>query len=474
MKNNTIEELDNLFRLQKDAFARDRNPGLDARLSRLRALEAMMVDLRQKLRDSISDDFGTHNPWITDIFETGGVLGRNRHIQAKLADWLAPSERPLVPEAHGSSRCEVVKLPKGVMGNIAPWNFPIECSLVMVNEMLAAGNRVIVKLSEFAPATAAVLQESVGDYFDQSVLAVVAGDLPLSQHFASLPWDHLTYTGNTSVGRLVMQAAAANLTPVTLELGGKNPTVFLEDGVNEQRILEYLSFKFCKNGQICTSPDYALVPEAMLEEWVETAERVWRRAYPSYLGHPDSTGIINERHFDRLLSMLEEASDAGARVIAMSDDGPDRTTRQMPMYLVVQPDEALRVMREETFGPITPVITYRSLDEAYDYINSRDRPLASYLVTDERVPEELERFKTAVLSGGAGINVFGFQAAEPGAPFGGVGASGMGCHAGIEGFNGYVHHKTVFDCADDNPVKASIIVPYDGVTEAVANAVFGG
>jgi coniferyl-aldehyde dehydrogenase len=344
----------------------------------------------------------------------------------------------------------------------------------MVNEMLAAGNRVIVKLSEFAPATAVLLQEKIRNYFEPDVLSVVVGGLELSEHFAGMPWDHLTYTGNTSVGRLIMQAAAKNLTPVTLELGGKNPTLFLDDGVDRQLIKEYLSFKFCKNGQICTSPDYAFVPKDRLEEWLTIAQEVWAEAYPNFTDHPDNTGIINDRHFQRLTGMLDEARDSGARVICLSDAEPDPATRQMPMYLVVDPDESLSVMRDETFGPITPVKTYESVDEVYEYIAKHDRPLASYLVTRDRLPEEVHRFKNCITSGGAGVNVFGFQAAEPSAPFGGVGASGIGCHAGLEGFSNYVHSKTVFHCADDNPVKASIVVPYGEITEAVANAAFGG
>jgi acyl-CoA reductase-like NAD-dependent aldehyde dehydrogenase len=472
MQETTTATLDALFEKQKKAFRANLNPSYQQRMGWLQALEKMMVDLRSDLQEAVSQDFSVHSPAITDIFETGGVLGRNRYIQAFLSEWMAPSERPLPPEAHGSSTCEVILQPQGVMGNISPWNFPIECSLVMVNEMLAAGNRVIVKVSELAPATARLLQERVGDYFDEDVLAIVVGGIEFSQYFSSLPWDHLTYTGNTEVGRLIMQAAARNLTPVTLELGGKNPTIFLEDGVDEQHILEYLSFKFCKSGQICTSPDYALVPEAQLENWIEIAKTVWQRAYPTYIGHPDVTGIINQRHFDRLISALEEAKNGGAEVIALHDEEPDPVSRQMPMYLVVNPAEELAVMRDEVFGPITPIRTYRTVEEAYAYIGERDRPLASYLVTAARSEADVERFKHEIISGGAGINVFGFQAAWPGAPFGGTGASGIGCHAGKEGFLNYCHAKTVFNCAPDNPVKVSVCAPYGEITQAVANAAF--
>ncbi|NIB42260.1 aldehyde dehydrogenase family protein [Pseudomaricurvus alkylphenolicus] len=472
MKENTVAELETLFEKQRKAFSENNNPSYEERMGWLKSLEQMMMDLRHPIREAISKDFDCHSPLITDMFETGGVLGRCRNAQASLKEWMAPVDRPLSDIVHGSSNCQVIQQPKGVMGNISPWNFPIECSLVMVCDMLAAGNRVIVKASELAPATAKVLQDHVGKYFPEEVLAIVVGGISFSQHFASMRWDHLTYTGNTEVGRLIMKAAAENLTPVTLELGGKNPTIFLDDGVDKQKIREYLSFKFCKSGQICTSPDYAMVPENLLEEWLELAQEVWQEAYPNYSDHPDVTGIINERHFGRLLNAVEEAKDDGCRVIALSNAEPVPSRRQLPMYLVVSPRDELMVMREETFGPITPVLTYKTLDEAYEYINNRERPLASYLVTQARDPEVVEAFKKAIVSGGAGINVFGFQAAEPTAPFGGIGASGIGAHGGPQGFANYSHSKTVYNCTDDNPLKMSICVPYGEITQAFAEGVF--
>lgn len=473
MEYTTKETLDALFLKQKKAFLANNNPSYEQRMEWLRSLEKWMTELREDIQIAVSQDFSVHSPAITDIFETGGVLGRNRYIQAFLKEWMTPDARPLPAEVHGSSTCEVVLQPQGVMGNISPWNFPIECALVMVNEMLAAGNRVIVKVSELAPATAQLLSRSVGNYFDEEVLAVVVGGVELSQYFSTLPWDHLTYTGNTAVGKLIMQEAAKNLTPVTLELGGKNPTIFLEDGIDEQHILEYLSFKFCKSGQICTSPDYVLIPEEQLQSWIAIAKSVWQKAYPKYIGHPDVTGIINDRHYQRLLDWLSEAEQSGAKVISLHDEEPDPESRQMPMYLIVNPNEQLAVMREEVFGPITPIKTYAKVDEAYRYIASRERPLASYLVTAGRNESDIELFKRSIISGGAGINVFGFQAAWPGAPFGGTGGSGIGCHAGKEGFVNYCHAKTVFNCAPDNPVKASVCAPYGEMTDAVAQASIG-
>ena len=472
MKETTKAELDALFEKQKTAFMAENNPSYGQRLEWLKALEKMMVDLREPIREAISKDFSMHSPLITDLFETGGVLGRCRTAQFYLREWMAPVERPLMDVVHGSSSCQVTKQPQGVMGNISPWNFPIECSLVMVADMLAAGNRVIVKASELSPATSQMLRENVGKYFSDDVLAIVVGGIDFSQYFSTLKWDHLTYTGNTNVGRLIMQEAAKNLTPVTLELGGKNPTIFLDDGIDEQLIKEYLSFKFCKSGQICTSPDYVLVHEDKLDQWLEIAQKVWKETYPEYIGHPDVTGIINERHYDRLLNAVNQAESAGAQVIALSDAKPDRASRQLPMYLVVNPSDDLEVMREEVFGPVTPVKTYKTVDEAYAYINSRERPLASYLVTMARKDDDVERFKSSIVSGGAGINVFGFQAAEPTAPFGGTGSSGIGCHGGVQGFDNYSHQKTVYNCSQDNPLKMSVTVPYGEITQAFADGIF--
>lgn len=471
MTDTTASELEALFAKQRKAFLGDIYPSLQQRLERLKTLEQLMIDCREEAREALAADFGSHPPRIVDLFENGGIIGRSRHLQAHLAAWMTPDQRPLDPLVHGGSSVEVIRQPKGVMGAIAPWNFPIESALVMVCDMLAAGNRVIVKTSELAPATAALLRRVVPERFPEDVLSVVNGGVELAQQFASLPWDHLTYTGSTRVGRLVAMAAAPNLTPVTLELGGKNPTIFARDGIDDRMILEFLSFKFCKSGQICTSPDYVFVPADDMERWVEIASRVWRETYPSYIGHPDVTAMINETHYDRVLDMIEEARDHGATVINLSDEAPDRRQRHIAMHLVLDPSDDLLLMREEIFGPVLAVKPYQHLDEIWDYVNTRPRPLASYLAT--RDDALVDTFRTAVISGGAAVNVYGFQGAEPSVPFGGVGASGHGCHSGYEGFLNYSHSKSLYRCADDNPVKASIVAPYGELLDQVTDAIFG-
>lgn len=462
--------LEEIFVAQKTAFADDVYPSLESRLDRLRRLEAVMVSQRLAIQKAVSADFGSHHPISTDLFETGGVLSRNRNIQANLAEWMKDSERPLLDLVHGTSTARVIRQPKGVMGNIAPWNFPVESALVMVSDMLAAGNRVIVKASELAPATGALLEAAIAEEFDLTELAIVNGGVELAQHFAGLPWDHLTYTGGGRVAKSIMAAAAPNLTPLTLELGGKNPTLFLDSGINEQLIERYLYCRIFKGGQVCTSPDYALVPRHRMGEWIEIAKRQWTAMYPNHVGHPDATGTINLHHYKRILGYVEEARKAGVEVISLNGDEPDEITRQIPLYVVVNPPESLAVMQDEIFGPVIAVKAYESVEEAVRYINRNPRPLAAYLVgRDQPLLEKLSR---DLLAGGIGINIFGFQGGEPSIPFGGIGASGMGRHGGIEGFNSYTHLKSVFDCADDNALMLALKAPYGDFAQQFADAIF--
>ncbi len=470
MKETKISELDRLFKAQKQAFAADRYPALEARLERLQQLDRMMIAYREPMREALSADFNSHHPLVTDLFESGAIIARSRYIQSQLAGWMAPEIRELNPMVHGSSTARVVYQPRGVIGNISPWNFPVECALVMIGDILAAGNRSIIKTSELAPATAEVVAAAVAEYFDEDLLAVVTGGVGLAQYFASLPWDHLVYTGSTKVGRLVMEAAAKNLTSVTLEMGGKNPVIFAADGLEPALVERFLYFRVFKGGQVCTSPDYVLVPEASLADWVEKAKAAWSGMYPYYVGHPEATGAVNDHHFNRVMGYVEEARERGVEVISLNGDEPDPARRQIPMYVIIDPPEDVQCMQEEIFGPVTPVKPYRDIDQAIDYVNARPEPLACYLVT--RDDALADKVALQVTSGGMGVNVFGFQAADPTLPFGGVGPSGIGCHSGREGFLNYSHAKSMFNCADDDALMVAIKPPYGEMTQAFADAVF--
>ncbi len=448
------------FAAQKQAIARDPVPSLECRLDRIRRLRTMLTDREADIRVAIQSDFGSLHPAMVVALDTLPVISRVNYFETELEGWMKPRQVEL-GGAHGSSSGEVVRVPKGVNGNIAPWNFPIESALVMVVDMFSAGNTVIIKPSELAPATAQILDDLVREYFSTDELAVVQGGADVAQAFAAMPWDHLTFTGSGRVGRVVMEAAAKNLVPVTLELGGKNPVLFAPDGVGEELVRRLLSFKTLKAGQICTSPDYVLVHEDQLETWVDLAAKVWRGLYPTYIGHPDATGIINEHHYRRVVGYLDEARARGVRVVDLNGDEPDAALRQVPMTLVIDPPADLGCMIDEVFGPVMSVVPYATVDEAMMRINSGPSPLGAYVVTND---EELaQRFALTVRSGGTGINTFGLQGGHAALPFGGFGASGHGCHSGYEGFCNYTHVKSVFRGSDDSFVHQAITPPYHAV-----------
>ena len=452
----SLESLNKKFEVQKAAFAKDPCPSLKERLARIARLSQMLSENRELFHQSLASDFTSHPSRLVDMMETGPVLSRAAYYAENLEKWMSPRQEQMGP-AHGSSRGEILQLPLGVCGNISPWNFPVESALVMCVDMLGAGNRVIVKPSELAPATANLLENLVAKYFDPDLLTIVQGDEQLGAAFSSLQWDHLTFTGSPRVGKLVLQAAAKNMVPVTLELGGKNPAVFAADGVTTELIKLFLSFRTLKSGQVCTSPDHIRVPAEELENWIAIAANTWKKFYKHYVGHKDITGIINNAHYERLMSYIDEAQKAGVRTINLNGDIPDADHRQIPLTLIIDPPPNLACARDEVFGPVIPVHTYQSISAVFDDINSGPAPLASYLATyDETLAQ---KFLTTVRSGGAAINNFGIQGGHNALPFGGFGNSGRGCHSGREGFLNYTHTKSVFYGANDSHVHKALTPP---------------
>lgn len=450
-----LKRLQGMFDAQKASVAREPYPSLEQRLERLATLRTMFAENLQLFRDTLAEDFGRIPPRMVDILETEAIIYRVAFFEANLAEWMKPQEIPVARKG-GTARARILRLPKGVNGNIAPWNFAVESAFIMCADMLAAGNTAIVKPSELAPATAQALDESVTKYFDPEVLAVVQGGPELAAAFSAMPWDHLTFTGSPRVGQIVMEAAAKNLVPVTLELGGKNPALFAADGVTEDLVDRMFKFREMKAGQVCTSPDYAMVPRDRLEDWVTMAGDCWRRTYPTYVGHPFATSIINDAHFERLVGYLDEARTRGVRVVSLNGEEPDPKLRQIPLTLVVDPPEDLGCMTDEIFGPVLPVVPYDAVDEAMARINAGPSPLGSYIATAN---EELaERFLHTVRSGGGGVNNFGSQGGSVNLPFGGIGRSGQGCHSGYEGFLNYSHTKSVF-YGDKDPASYDVLGP---------------
>ncbi len=458
------------FQRQRDAFTRDRNPSLSERRARLEKLITMMVTFRERIRAALSADFGAHPTPASDLIEVLGVVGRARYVMDHLEEWMRPLERETDPAMLGTARAMIRSQPKGVIGNIVPWNFPFDLSVGPMIEMLAAGNRVMVKPSEYTPACAALLAEMVAATFDPTLVYVAVGGLDLARAFSHLRWDHLLYTGSPNVGREIMQAAAQNLTPVTLELGGKCPAILTPGSVNAENVKSVIGTKIVKNGQMCISVDYALVPRAELDRFADLAKSFMAEAAPDYAKSDECTGIISTRHLDRLSAMLDEARAHQCRVVTLEQDPSiDPATRRMPMSLVIDPPAETRIMQEEIFGPILPVVPYDTLDGAINRINAGERPLGLYVFGDEQ--SSIDSVLDATISGGAAVNTCAVQGALPSLAFGGVGMSGMGRHHGVEGFREFSNQRGVVVRGTGDHVDA-FFSPY-AKAAAIAQSVFG-
>ena len=397
-------------------------------------------------------------------------MGRAVYAAEQLPSWMAPEPRAADPAFYGSGRAHVQPQPKGVIGNIVPWNFPFDLSVGPLIEMLAAGNRVVIKPSDYTPACGELLREMVHATFDRDRVDVVVGGLELAQAFTRVRWDHLLYTGSPAIGREVAKAAAEQLVPVTLELGGKCPAIIAPDSVDAESVKQVLATKAIKNGQMCISVDYCLVPRERLDDFADLAAAHVRESMPGYCTSESCTGIISSRHLERIEQLLEDARARGADVRPLEDAGEaDRTSRQLPMSLVIDPPDDLGLMREEIFGPVLPVKAYDSIEEAVQYVNGGERPLALYVFAkDEELAGDVLRRTT---SGGACVNAAAVHGALASLPFGGSGQSGSGRHHGLEGFREFSNMRGVFVRGEGDMIEA-FAPPYGPAAQAVADAAF--
>ena len=465
-----IAELHAAFAAQRAAFHADRQPDLAERKSRIGKLIGMLLGHREQISAALSQDFGCHPVPAADLIEVLGPVARANYVLEQLEDWMRPSPRGVDAAMLGSAQAYIQSQPKGVVGNIVPWNFPFDLSVGPMIEMLAAGNRVIVKPSEFTPACAALLADMVARTFEPTLVHVVVGGLDLARAFSELPWDHLLYTGSPNVGRQIMQAAARNLTPVTLELGGKCPALLTPGSVTAANVDSVIGTKTIKNGQMCISVDYCLVPRADLDRFVSLAKAFMARVAKHYSQSDDCTGIISERHLDRLCGLLDEARDRASTIVPLEPDGKvDRQTRRMPISLVIDPVPELRIMQEEIFGPILPVVPYDDLNDAVAMINASERPLGLYVFGDDQVT--VSHVLGQITSGGAAVNTCALQGALPSLAFGGVGMSGMGRHHGIEGFREFSNQRGVVVRGEGDHIDA-FFAPY-GKAAALVQAALG-
>ena len=434
---------------QRHAFRANPNPPLAERKAELRRLLEAVLAQQDAIVAAVNEDFGcraTQETLLTEIYTTAQCI---RHALGRLRGWIRARRRS-VPLTLQPGQAWLEPQPLGVVGIIAPWNFPLNLSLIPLVAALSAGNRVMLKPSEYTPATTRLLSRLLGGLYPRNQVAVVTGDAEAGRAFAALPFDHLLFTGSTAVGREVMKAASANLTPVTLELGGKSPAI-VAPGANLRDAAASLVYgKLTNAGQICIAPDYALVPSGTLRGFVDELVAAARRAYPGGVASPEYTAIINERHRERLQGYLEEARARGVEMIApLGEAGEGGAGGKLAPMLLINPPEDLRVMQDEIFGPILPVKGYESIEQAIGYVNDHARPLALYLFTRDRALERLVAGRTT--SGALCINDALTHFAVDDLPFGGIGPSGMGRYHGREGFETFSYLKPVYRTRWYNP-----------------------
>ena len=411
------------------------------REARLTALLALVHDNAERFIEAISSDFGHRSAHETRLLELFPSLEAIRHNRSHLGAWMKPQGKsPSIWFRPGRAR--IIPQPLGVVGIIVPWNYPLYLAVSPLAAALAAGNRVMIKMSEFTPRTGELLAQLATKYFSEDQVAVVLGDATVGADFARLPFDHLLFTGSTKVGHDIMRMAADNLTPVTLELGGKSPVILGPDYPLAKAAERIMIGKLLNAGQTCIAPDYVLVPAGREQAFVEAARAVVAKCFPALATTPDYTAIINERHYQRLQGYVADAEARGAKIEPLSTAAADAARRKLPPLALLNVDDNMRVMQDEIFGPLLPIVPYDTLEQAFAYINQRPRPLALYYFGYNKA--EQQRVLEQTHSGGVCLNDTMLHVAQDDMPFGGVGPSGMGHYHGHEGFKTFSHAKGTF------------------------------
>ncbi|MBB2201876.1 coniferyl aldehyde dehydrogenase [Gluconacetobacter tumulisoli] len=462
----TSPDLSRLLDRQRTAFLRDGPPGPKQRRADLHRLKAEILKRRTDIVRALRTDFGQRSERESAIVELIPLVQSINYLIRHLGRWMKPERRHVSPYFR-FGRAWVIRQPVGVVGIIAPWNYPVSLALVPLATAIAAGNRAMLKPSELTPATSAVIGKIVQAIFAPEQVSVVMGDSEVGAAFSALPFDHILFTGSTAVGKKVAVAAARNLTPVTLELGGKSPVV-IEPGFPMKQVAERVAFgKLTNAGQTCIAPDYVLLHDSHQEVFATAYQKAVKKLHPNgYPGSPDYTAILNPHHYERLSGLVRDAEAQGARVIRLGSDSPASHVLAPVLLLNVTPGMA--VMQEEIFGPVLPVLTYRHLDEAIAFINERPRPLALYYFGEKRA--ERYRFLKRTVSGNVTINGTLLHYAQDDLPFGGVGDSGIGAYHGKEGFMALTHPRGIYRQGRFNAATL-LEPPFGKLTDLITNFV---
>lgn len=430
-----------VFETQKRAYAQSPTCAADERKQHLSALLAIIERYETKLIDAVSEDFGSRSRIESMFGEIVASMSSVRLAKHKVKSWMKTRSVP-TPIFMRPGHSRIVPQPLGVVGIIAPWNYPFYLALSPLASALSAGNRVMIKPSELTPNSSEIMREMLAEIFDESHVAVITGEADIGAAFAQLPFDHLLFTGSTGVGRKVASAAAENLTPVTLELGGKSPAI-VHSSANIAKAARSITFgKAFNSGQTCVAPDYVLCAHDNLAAVVGAIRNAFADMYPAVETTDDYSSIVSDRHFARIETMIETARDAGVKIVQMGDAGVMRQKRKIPLTLLINPSPDLAVMQEEIFGPILPIISLPSDQHVYGYINDRDRPLALYWFGHDA--EARDEIVNLTIAGGVTTNDTNWHVVQENLPFGGVGQSGYGVYHGKAGFETFSHMKPVF------------------------------
>jgi len=463
---NAASSMRDILSRQRAAFLSEGPPTLAQRKADLLKLRSAILARKNEIEKVLKEDFGHRSTHETAIAELMPVITGIDYQRKHLRRWMRREKRR-VPMQLQPARAWVEYQPLGVIGIISPWNFPLCLALMPLATAIAAGNRAMIKPSEFTPASRALLVKIIGETFAQDQIAVISGDAAVGQAFAALPFDHLLFTGSTTVGRAVMRAASENLVPVTLEMGGKSP-VIVEKGHPMKHAATSIAFgKLSNSGQICIAPDYAMVHEDEVELFIKAYDAAVRVLYPDGPTADDYTSIINERHHARLQALLDDAESKGAKVHKVGVNASDahRRMHNLAPTVVTGASDHMRIMREEIFGPILPVIAYRELDEAIAYVNANPRPLALYFFGGNG--PNRRKVLSLTTSGNVTINNTIAHYLVDDLPFGGVGPSGMGAYHGVEGFKALSHAKGIFQQGTWN-LSQFVLPPFGSVANFIA------
>ena len=451
----------------KEPFQKNFNPDVNDRIDRIKRIQTLVEENIDDFHRALRLDFGTRHEQLSLMADTMPVINNAKHALKNIKKWIKPEKRkPNFPLGLLGSKAYVQFQPYGVVGIISPWNFPLTLSIAPLIEIFAAGNNAMMKLSEFVPATSDLTEKLINKYFNENEVVVINGGPQTSQSFAGLPFDHLLFTGSTNVAKKVASEAATNLVPMTLELGGKSPVIVGPKAKMKKSVDKIMMGKLLNSGQICISPDYVFVPEGKTEEFVQHAQEHVAENYPTIKNNPDYTSIIHLNHFERLRDLINDAKSKGATIVELNpaqEDFSQQEHHKIVPTLILNPTDDMKVMKEEIFGPLMPIKTYKNFEDTVSFINQNPKALALYYFGDDK--EEMNNVLDNTSSGQAVMNDVLFQFSMHDLPFGGVGPSGMGAYHGHDGFKNFSHKRSVLKGQNILDPGKMISAPFTEVTE---------